>query len=110
MRAYNELHPKDRLTLEHIHRAGLDELEPDSALNVNSRVASLAHYYVEFRGRSSLLDPSHPRYRAETARKACQQQYAKHRAGLAVSKPAEADLKRPARMWPCSDTAAFLSF
>ena len=51
MRAHAELHPKDTHTFEHIDRQGLDELPPESVLNVNSRAATLAHYYVEFRGR-----------------------------------------------------------
>jgi hypothetical protein len=67
MRANAELHPRDKFTFEHVKRSGLDELPPESVLNVNSRVATLAHYYVEFRGKSNLLAPGSPRYAAATA-------------------------------------------
>lgn len=97
-RAFNELHPKDKLTMEHVARAGLDELPPHSAMNVNSRVASLAHYYVEFRGRASLLDPSHARYRPSTAREYAAAVREKHRASFAAAGKGDfADLRRPAR-------------
>ena len=62
MRAHAELHPKDTHTFEHIDRQGLNELPPESVLNVNSRAATLAHYYVEFRGRVSIERPGHERY------------------------------------------------
>ena len=67
MRANAELHPRDKFTFEHVKRSGLDELPPESVLNVNSRVATLAHYYVEFRGKNNLLAPGSPRYAAATA-------------------------------------------
>ena len=68
MRAHAELHPKDTHTFEHIDRQGLDELPPESVLNVNSRAATLAHYYVEFRGRVSIERPGHERYMLQTRR------------------------------------------
>ena len=89
MRAFNELHPKDKLTMEHVARSGLNDLPPDSVLNVNSRVAALAHYYVEFRGRSSVLAPSHPRYQATTAPEHAKDEYKKYSAGLSSSSKAD---------------------
>ena len=86
-RRYHALAPRDRITLEQINRHGLDALAPDSSLNVNSRAATLAHYAVQYRGRSSLQPPDAPRYAAATARDA-----AVERRGDAPRKPPRADV------------------